>query len=195
MNKNREIPWNIYKVYLPIAEELFSELYPEPTNALEIAEKTNKVGVIIKTILSNEIKSVPMFCKIHKGMYLDKDNILWRWRDGLWIGLPSVQTYFLKRVWKKDLKKEVKKYEDDILKLSREKQLKELKEWKDYYKKLIQTVPTANVYKDEILKLEKKINDKISEEEKENSKKIKKQKFSDIEDWKKHMNDKYNKRK
>ena len=53
MKTNKEIPWNIYKKYLPLAEQIVKKLFGEPKSSQETADQCNKRGDIIKILIKN----------------------------------------------------------------------------------------------------------------------------------------------
>lgn len=49
-----EVPWKIYKEKLPLANKIYLSLFNKPTTNIEIANKYNKVGEIIRILESYE---------------------------------------------------------------------------------------------------------------------------------------------
>ena len=56
--------------------------------------------------MSNKIKCASI-TKVLGGKFLDKNNILWCWVDGVFIGKRSVQTTCLKHIWIDNITSEI----------------------------------------------------------------------------------------
>ena len=54
MHPFKEVEYKKYSAKLKVAEELYKKLVGEPKTAKEKADKFNKVGLIIRTILEDE---------------------------------------------------------------------------------------------------------------------------------------------
>lgn len=50
----KEVEYSKYSSKLKVAEEIYKKLIGEPKTAKELADKYNKIGLIIRTILKND---------------------------------------------------------------------------------------------------------------------------------------------